>query len=725
MNPTWYKCIKILFISLTLSIYVKASNKFLYPNLNPSYSNYSTIGLIQVPSARFLSEGTASVNWANFDPYLRGAVVAYPFDWMEAAYIYTDINNALYSTVKAFSGGQSYKDKGFDAKFRILKESTYLPNIAVGFRDVGGGNLFEAEYIVMSKYYRNLDISLGAGWGHLASGDYKNPFSSLFGGGQIRDPENVGQGGKLNLNRFFRGPMGIFGGVEYFVPRFNGLRLKLEYDSTQYSQEGFPFGRASSEFAYKPVKQTSSRLNFGVVYPWTQNLMFKFAFVKGHTFNFGFSYSLDLSLSDGVVKKSNPFKEVENPEIIQKLSAEDDINFYRLLLNRMNDRDLSMQHANLYKDTASVVYTQSVFTSHTRAIGRALRVLDAVAPQEVKSLEVMNINSNLGMYRVKVDRNTFSKYIDTNYYPLVQREMTSSGLKYNDIDTKYNPTPPYPSHHYYISPYLRTQIGGPEGFIFGDLRIGLESEFQITRGFSIFTQAGVGVTSNLNNLNNPSDSVLPHVRTDIIKYLKESKHFQIDRMNITKFYNPSVGQYVKLQLGILEPMFSGFGGEYLYKPFHKDYAIGFEAWRVKQRDYDMKFDHLEYETNTGHINFYYQEPKSKVLINIRGGRFLAKDSGLHFNFSRRFKSGFTIGAFFSRTDISDFEFGEGSFDKGFYFFIPMEIFTKNYSKRTVPWGLRPLTRDGAAFLEHAYNLYGVTEQANYEAIFRDIDDLYD
>ncbi len=229
----------------------------------------------------------------------------------------------------------------------------------------------------------------------------------------------------------------------------------------------------------------------------------------------------------------------------------------------------------------------------------------------------------------------------------------------------------------------------------------------------------------MDELNNPSDSILPHVRTDIIKYLKGSEHGQIDRMNITQFYNPKAGHFLKFQAGILEPMFSGFGSEYLFKPFDKDFALGAEIWKVKQRAYDMRFDHLDYETITGHINLYYQEPKSKVLFTIRGGRFLAKDSGINFNFSRRFKNGFTVGAFFAKTDISAKEFGEGSFDKGFYFFLPFDLLSNKYSKRIVPWGLRPITRDGAAFLEHSYNLFSVAEQASYEALERDFDELYD
>ena len=92
---------------------------YIYPSTIPDYSNYGTLGLIQMPTARFSEEGTLAFSWTHNEPYLRGSVIAYPFDWFEASYQYADINNALYSPVKEFSGSQSLKDKSFDAKFRL------------------------------------------------------------------------------------------------------------------------------------------------------------------------------------------------------------------------------------------------------------------------------------------------------------------------------------------------------------------------------------------------------------------------------------------------------------------------------------------------------------------------------------------------------------------------------------------------------------------------------
>jgi hypothetical protein len=110
---------------------------------------------------------------------------------------------------------------------------------------------------------------------------------------------------------------------------------------------------------------------------------------------------------------------------------------------------------------------------------------------------------------------------------------------------------------------------------------------------------------------------------------------------------------------------------------------------------------------------------------MKGGRFLAGDSGINFDLSRRFKSGLRIGAFFSQTDISKQEFGEGSFDKGFYFYIPIEFFFDRHSKGIAGFGLRPLTRDGAQFLVHSHHLYGITDQASAYNINRNWNDIYD
>ena len=46
-------------------------------------------------------------------------------------------------------------------------------------------------------------------------------------------------------------------------------------------------------------------------------------------------------------------------------------------------------------------------------------------------------------------------------------------------------------------------------------------------------------------------------------------------------------------------------------------------------------------------------------------------------------------------------------------------------KGNTGWGLRPLTRDGAAVLQHQMPLWGVTEQGQRDVFDRDWDDFYE
>ena len=286
----------------------------------------------------------------------------------------------------------------------------------------------------------------------------------------------------------------------------------------------------------------------------------------------------------------------------------------------------------------------------------------------------------------------------------------------------------YPVFFHTIGPDIRSQIGGPDGFFFGDIKLKSRSEIVIQRGISLISNISYGLYDNMDDLKLASDSILPHVRTDIVKYLKESRNLSIQRMQLNKFGQISPSIFYKFSAGILEYMFSGYGSEVLFKPFDKNYAIGVEAWKVYQRNYDQMFgvlDDVDYKTTTGHISFYYHEPKTNILFRMKGGKFLAQDSGISFEFTREFYSGFRIGGFFTLTDISTEEFGEGSFDKGFSFYIPLEIFSNSYNSRNFGWGLKPITRDGGATLSHGYNLWGVTHKSHKHRFNRHIADFYD
>ena len=706
-----------------------AINNYIYPkSAYPSYSNYGTIGLIQMPNARLMPAGSLAVSWSRSDPYYRGSFVAYPFSWFEASYQYTDVNNALYSDIQAFSGKQTYKDKSFDAKFLIFKEKELLPAIAVGARDMAGTGMFSSEYIVGSKRLGNIDFTMGLGWGAISRNGYNSPFRIFGDQFKFRKKNADSLGGEFNLGYFFSGNAALFGGIEWYLPNLRGLRLKLEYDTTDYDIEGFPDGRQSFKFAFEPVKRESSHINIGIVYPLTEFLHLKLAYIKGNTLNLGISMQMDLSSREPFIKKfDGPKRDLRYSETIKKVSAKSDLNLYKASLRYLADEGFYLQHANLENKELEIVYTQSKYASYMRGAGRAFRILDNVTPENVEKFKLSNINGGMGMYSIEIDRESFRKFDSDNLYPLLERNTSIKSYSYNKKKTEYafNPKTSYPMTFWKLAPSVRSQIGGPDGFYFGDLRLAFHSETLFNRNISFITSMSSGIYNNFDELKLASDSILPHVRSDQVKYLKQSESFGLQRAQLNYFLEPYKSIYAKFSAGIFEEMFGGIGAEILWKPFNKNFGIGAEIFRVKQRDYDMRLDFNDYMTTTGFINFHYIEPRSQVIFALKAGRFLAKDSGFNFDFSRRFNSGARIGAFFSLTDISEVEFGEGSFDKGFYFHIPIEIFFSNYQKGTSNFGLRPITRDGAAILNYSHHLRGVTDQAGYNSIARDWPDIYD
>jgi hypothetical protein len=689
---------------------------YIYPNQGPSYSNYGTIGLLSNPTARFHPGGTFGFTWNKMNPYLRGNVMAYPFDWFEAAYGYTDLNNELYSDVFAFSGNQTLKDKGFDAKFRLVKESQKIPAIALGFRDMAGTGLFSAEYLVASKQIKNFDFSLGLGWGMLTENAIKNPLSVLHSGfKQARTKKAGTEGGEFSIDKWFRGDAGIFSGVEIYLPYMNGARLKIEYDGVDYKKEGFP-----------PVSQ-DSKVNIGVVYPLNKHFSLRAGVIRGNTLNIGFEFKGSFGGKNPLIPKNDSHKPIENADIIKRLNSSNDMYLYKTTISNLNKRGLFLQAAHLDEEnqTYEAAYSSSKHLSWTRATGRVARVLNEITPDRIKTLKITNLNANLGMHTVEIDRDKFTRYYPEAIPEVLLDEFSIKPILYDKKKYSFQPTESFPKLIGSIHPELRSQIGGPDGFFFGDLRVGATGELLIGNNVTFNGNFSAGIYNNMNTLKLGSDSVLPHVRSDIVKYLKATEKFAITRLQMNYYQGIRENLYGKFTVGILEHMFGGVGYELLYRDFYKNWSLGTEIFHVKQRDFDQMLDFQDYSTTTGFINFFYDHQASGVLVKLKAGRFLAKDDGIHLNLSKRFKSGARVGGFVTMTDVSRETFGEGSFDKGFFFYIPIESFFTNHSRGMTGFGLRPITRDGGALLQNAFSLFAVTDQGSASTILRDWDDIYD
>ena len=131
----------------------------------PTTSLYGGVGLLDTRTARFMPDGDFSFTAAAHDPDDRLAATFQMFPWAEATFRYS-IN---YAAKSPFSGQRALYDRSFDLKIRLIHESDYFPEIAVGFQDMIGTGVYAGEYFVASKRFGPVDASIGIGWGRFAS----------------------------------------------------------------------------------------------------------------------------------------------------------------------------------------------------------------------------------------------------------------------------------------------------------------------------------------------------------------------------------------------------------------------------------------------------------------------------------------------------------------------------------------------------------------------------
>ncbi len=96
---------------------------------------------------------------------------------------------------------------------------------------------------------------------------------------------------------------------------------------------------------------------------------------------------------------------------------------------------------------------------------------------------------------------------------------------------------------------------------------------------------------------------------------------------------------------------------------------------------------------------------------------MAKDSGATLELRRTFANGWQVGVWATLTDVPFDTFGEGSFDKGFYFKIPLHGLFSNNTRSAYSTRMRPIQRDGGQRLEnHSGNIFWDLRETRYDAL---------
>jgi hypothetical protein len=388
---------------------------------------------------------------------------------------------------------------------------------------------------------------------------------------------------------------------------------------------------------------------------------------------------------------------------------------------------------------ATVFVTPTKFREHARNVGRASRVVASHAPNSVEEIEVVTMNAGLETARVSIMRQDLEAAVRRKGSP--EEIWTHAAISGPQPSPPFGPGssdngPPedvavisnprrYPTLSWDVRPALRSHIGGPDGLYLYQIWMAFSASAELYRGVLVNATFGKNVYSTLDEITLDSDSLLPHVRSDLKRYNDEGEDGNIVRLQTEYLFQPAENWFGRVSAGLFETMFGGVGGEIMYRPYGSRLALSVDVNRVQQRDYDQRLNFLDYKVTTGHLNVYYKMPFMGLLGEIHAGQFLAGDRGAQFAVVREFESGIAVGAWATFTNVSAEQFGEGSFDKGLYMRIPFEAFLATSTLRGGSLSFRPLTRDGGQLLLMQHRLYGIVEGGNVDNVMHRWDRFMD
>lgn len=653
----------------------------------PSTSNWGVVGLMQTPTARMRSAGSLSVSWMNTRPHTWVNVMLQPLDWLEGGFRYVSVANRLYGPAD-FSGSQAYKDKSFEVKARVIREGDWWPELAVGIRDLGGTGFFGGEYLVASKRWGRVDASLGLGWGYVgARGSWSNPLRVLDRSFETRQNE-VGMGGTLSTGAYFRGRTAPFGGLEYQSGW--GPVFKVEYNGNNYRNEP----QDNNQRVRSPV-------NFGLVYRWFPGVDIHASWERGNTLGVGVSFWTDLARLNMPKLTDKPLP----PVMLTPPSSPPD---WRRTMAEV-ETQTNWQVRQLLQDgsTLGVEVMHSQDTYIKPRLDRVMRLVQRDAPADIKQVEVRHWAAGDVVAIDRMDRErwlqTLSEPARTSQpEPLSKREWPAahSQTQKGELLQAREDMP------YLLVPGtgLRHSLGGPDAFILYKLSLTLNGELQLPLDWKLYGLAELRTLSNYNKFKFKGwGTDLPRVRTYVREYETRS-YLTLPRLYLARSVRLSDSVMGSMYGGLLESMYGGVGGELLYRPRGSTLAVGLDANRVQQRDFDQKFSMRDYKVSTGHLTAYWETPWQGLVATLSVGQYLAGDRGATLKLTRTFSNGSTIGAFATRTNVSAEQFGEGSFNKGLFWSIPFDAFMPSSSRMRASFNWVPLTRDGGAMLERPHQL---------------------
>jgi hypothetical protein len=637
-------------------------------------SDFGVMGLIDIPTARMSADGTLTTTAAIQSRTNSYAITYQATPWLEGTFRYTGWNQANYTY-----------DRNYEAKIRLWEEQEYLPQVAVGIRDLVGTGLWGSEYVVASKAVGDFDFTLGMGWGRLAgNGDINNPLIQLSDRFSERQTD-VGLGGELSSGAFFSGEKaGFFGGAAY---QFDSLpvSLMLEYNPDQYD---FEFNRGG----LRPKSPWSAAVK------WQALPGVSLSLSRQHEQEWGIELSAALDTKSLPPRRPAPIftssLDMAPQDLPSQLNRRD---WYDMLLYDVERSGLLLLEASIEpsSSTAILVMGNNQYPVWADAIAKMAVLADLHLPSSVNTFRIVAEEAGHRVQTIQMRRPSLAYGQNKQ---LVERQI--SVLPGRSLESPQRKTSFFQKKVFFdVGVGTRLQLFDPDDPARYQLYTNIGISLALPKDWTLTGSYGVDITNNFDESSRISgDSALTPVRSDVVKYLTEGDT-GLDSLYFEKRGSAYKGIHYRVFGGVLEEMYSGVGGEVLYQPFQSRLAYGLSANWVRQRDYDKSFKHLDYQTATAFASVYWASPFYNVDVAVHAGKYLAKDVGATLEVRRTFNNGWMMGLWATMTDVSAEDFGEGSFDKGMFFKIPFEGLFGGNSRGSYGTRVRPIQRDGGQRLE--------------------------
>jgi hypothetical protein len=652
-------------------------------------NDFGVGGVLDVPTARSPEENTFSTTISRKD-----AVDVYALSYLivprlEASFRYSivfdrselkPVEGSFCDLNEAFCRNFS-KDRSFEVKYRIVDEGTYVPAVSVGLRDILGTGVYSGEYLVANKRFGDVDFSLGLGWGRLAERSVAgNPLTYISNAFETRSGSST-LGGQFSLESYFRGPnVGVFGSIRYSIPRWR-LDLLAAYSSDSYARE-------------RGLGTLNRAEPFGIGIEWEATPGVRLTLSKQQ--NDSLALKISASLDTGIVspkKPPNGFGAEGQPARINNRDREfgwfprmaGDAEASGVLLRALQENE---------EGTLRLRYSNMAYQVEADAVDRVMDLVDLYAPRSIQTVELVGDSLGMPTHTVRIERPNRDEQLAAVVPPTISIDRPVEIERPSQI-RKFR----YPNGQFSAGVTARTYLFDPDAPLLYQTSLNLRGVADFGGGWSVDAEWVQSLVSQFDRIVRDGGSALPPVRTDLKRYLQEGKS-GIDQLTLVKRGKVGRDFYYQGYGGILEEMFSGVGGEVLWRRVDKPYAVGLNVIAVRQREFDKMFGLRDYKTLTGHLSFYWATGFHGMDVAVHAGRYLAKDTGATLEIQKRFANGWSLGAFTTLTDVPFEKFGEGSFDKGLIFRIPFDPYSPRNTRGAFRTILRSINRDGGRMVEN-------------------------